>query len=234
VVTAAGHLEHAALRDLIERCFADLPRGDAGVAAAPPAVTPGFVVRRKDIEQSHLCIGMTAYPQAHAERHAMYLLNTILGGSMSSRLFQHIREDRGLAYAVYSSLTNYSDAGVITIYAGCATEKVGEVVDLSLVELRDLCTAAVPDAELRRAKDHLKGSLMLSLESTSSRMSQLARQEIYFGRHFTMDEVLQSIESVTADDLLRVARDLFRDGAQVATIVGPEANVPLTVDRLKL
>jgi len=222
------------VRALVERLFADLPVGQLDVAAAPPAVTPGSVIRRKDIEQSHVCIGMKAYPQAHADRHAMYLLNTILGGSMSSRLFQHIREDRGLAYAVFSSLTNYTDAGVLTIYAGCATEKVGEVVDLSLAELRELCTTIVPAVELQRAKDHLKGSLMLGLEGTSSRMSQLARQEIYFGRHFTMDEMLKSIDSVVAEDLLRVARDLFREGAQVATVVGPESGVELTPDRLKL
>ena len=122
-------------------------------------------------------LGTPAYPQAHDDRHALYVLNTILGGSMSSRLFQHIREERGLAYAVFSNLTTYSDAGVITIYAGCATDKVGEVVDLTLAELRDLRDTPVPADELQRAKDHLKGSLMLSLESTSSRMSQLARQE---------------------------------------------------------
>ena len=153
-------------------------------------MTPGLVVREKDIEQSHVCLGTMAYPQAHADRHAIFVMNTILGGSMSSRLFQHIREDRGLAYSVWSSLITYSDAGALTIYAGCAVDRVHEVIDLTLAELALLRATAVEAEELQRAKDHLKGSLMLSLENTSSRMSQLARQELTFGRQFTLDEIL--------------------------------------------
>ena len=233
VVAAAGHLEHGALRDLVERAFGDLPRGAAAGEDLPPAVTPGVVLRQKDIEQSHLCLGTPAYPQAHGDRHALYVLNTILGGSMSSRLFQHIREERGLAYAVFSNLTTYSDAGVITVYAGCAVEKVNEVVDLTLVELRALREAAVPPDELKRAKDHLKGSLMLSLENTSSRMSQLARQQLYFGRHFSLDELLGGIDSVSADDVQRVATELFRDGAPVGTIVGPRFDIVPTLEQLR-
>ena len=116
---------------------------------------------------------------------------------MSSRLFQNVREKRGLAYAVFSGLSAYRDAGSFTIYAGCANEAVGEVIDLVVEELRGVKQTPVPDAELQRAKDHLKGSLMLSLENTSSRMSHLARQEIYFDRQFGLDETLQGIERVT-------------------------------------
>jgi predicted Zn-dependent peptidase len=233
VVAAAGHLEHSALRDLVERAFGDLPRGAAPAEDLPPAVTPGVVLRQKDIEQSHLCLGTPAYPQAHADRHALYVLNTILGGSMSSRLFQHIREERGLAYAVFSNLTTYSDAGSITVYAGCAVEKVNEVVDLTLDELRGLREVAVPSDELKRAKDHLKGSLMLSLENTSSRMSQLARQQLYFGRHFSLDELLGGIDGVSADDVQRVATELFRDGAPVGTVVGPRFDAVPTLEQLR-
>jgi predicted Zn-dependent peptidase len=234
VVAAAGHLEHAALRDMVERAFTDLPRGQAQPQATPPAVTPGFLARHKEIEQSHLCLGTPAYPQAHEGRHALYVLNTILGGSMSSRLFQHVREERGLAYAVWSSLTNYSDAGAITVYAGCASDKVDEVIDLTLAELRGLRQELVPADELQRAKDHLKGSLMLSLENTSSRMSQLAREELYFGRHFTLDELLAGIDQVGAEDVLQVAAELFRDGASVGTIVGPTPDATLPMERLKV
>ena len=234
VVAAAGHFEHAQMRDLVERAFSDLPRHAGAHATAPPAVTPGVMVRRKDIEQSHLCVGTPAYSQVHDGRHALYVLNTILGGSMSSRLFQHIREERGLAYAVFSNLTTYSDAGMITVYAGCAAEKVDEVIALTLDELRALRDADVEADELRRAKDHLKGSLVLGLESTSSRMSQLARQELYFGRQFTLDEILNSIERVTSDDVRAVARDLFRDGGLAATIVGPEGSSDLDPGRLRI
>jgi predicted Zn-dependent peptidase len=233
VVAAAGHLEHGHVRDLVNRVFEGLPSGALTANEAPPAVTPGLVIRQKDIEQSHLCLGAPAYPQAHTDRHAMYVLNTVLGGSMSSRLFQHIREERGLAYAVFSSLATYSDAGAITVYAGCATERVGEVVDLTLAELRGLRDEPVPPEELQRAKDHLKGSLTLSLENTSSRMSQLARQEMQFGRQFTLDEILAAIEAVSAADVQRVARDVFRDGAPVATVVGPGTQSQLTADQLR-
>jgi predicted Zn-dependent peptidase len=234
VIAAAGHLEHDVFRALVERTFAGLPVGTPMPLTERPAITPGIAVRHKDIEQSHICIGTPGHPQAHPDRHAVYVLNTILGGSMSSRLFQHIREERGLAYAVFSHLTTYTDAGMITVYAGCATEKVDEVVDLTVAELRELRRTPTPADELRRAKDHLKGNLMLSLESTSSRMSHLARQELYFGRHFTLDELLNSIERVTAEDVLRVAGDLFRDGSLVATVVGPKSGSPLSADRLQL
>jgi predicted Zn-dependent peptidase len=180
-----------------------------------------------------LCLGTPAFPHAHPDRHALYVLNTILGGSMSSRLFQHVREERGLAYAVFSNLTMYSDAGAISVYAGCAVEKLNEVIDLTLVELRNLREAEVPPEELQRAKDHLKGSLMLSLENTSSRMSQLARQHIHFGRHFSLDEVLGAIDAVTAGDVRRVAEALFSHGAPVATVVGPRVDGALTMERLR-
>jgi predicted Zn-dependent peptidase len=146
---------------------------------------------------------------------------------MSSRLFQHIREDRGLAYAVFSTLTTYSDAGVISIYAGCASDRVPEVVDLALAELRGLREVPVPADELRRAKDHLKGSLVLNLESTSSRMSNLARQYMFFGRYFTLDELTAAIEAVTTDAVQRVAHELFADQALTTTVVGPADRSPL-------
>jgi predicted Zn-dependent peptidase len=234
VVVAAGHLDHASVRALVERAFAELPAAVPVRPVDPPTVTPGVVSRRKDIEQSHVCVGTPGYPQTHADRHVAYVLNTILGGSMSSRLFQHIREERGLAYAVFSNLSAFTDAGMFTIYAGCAPDKVNEVVGLTLAELRDLTRVPVAADELARARDHLKGSLMLSLESTSSRMSNLARQHIYFGRHFTLDEVLDSIERVTADDVMRVAQDLFRDGSVVATIVGPSADAPVSAEELRV
>ncbi len=181
-----------------------------------------MITRVKELEQSHLCLGTNSYPQSHQDRYVSYILNTVLGGSMSSRLFQNIREKRGLAYSVFSGLSAYRDAGNITIYAGCANEAVGEVIDLCVEELKAI-KRPVQDSELRRAKDHLKGSLMLSLENTSSRMSHLARQEIYFDRHFGLDETLAGVEAVSTADLQRVAADLFSNGSLAATVVGPSA-----------
>ena len=173
-------------------------------------------------------MGTPAYHQAHEDRHAMYVLNTILGGSMSSRLFQHIREDRGLAYSVFSTLTTYSDAGMVTIYAGCANDRVSQVVDLALAELRELRDTAVPADELRRAKDHLKGSLVLNLESSASRMSHLARQYLFFKRYYTLDEMTAAVEAVTAEDVRRVANELFQDDGLAATVVGPASASPVS------
>jgi predicted Zn-dependent peptidase len=157
---------------------------------------------------------------SHEQRFACYVLNTLLGGGMSSRLFQNIRERQGLAYAVFSELNPYRDTGCHSIYAGTSVESARKVVESITREFRQLKEERVSDEELRRAKDHLKGSLMLGLESTSSRMSNLARQEMYFGRFFTMDELLESIESVTAEDVQRIARTFF-DPKQIAlTILG--------------
>jgi predicted Zn-dependent peptidase len=234
IVAAAGNLDHAALRDLVERAFAGLPAGEPVLRSAPPGVTPGLTIREKDIEQAHICLGIPACSQIDEARHATYVMNAILGGSMSSRLFQHIREDRGLAYAVMSGLASFRDTGMLSVYAGCAADKVPEVVDLTLTEMRVMRDAPVPDDELQRAKDHLKGSLMLGLESTSSRMSYMARQEIYFGRHFSLDEVLRDIDLVTAEAVQRVARETFSDAGLAATIVGPRMNAPLTLDRLRM
>ena len=223
VISAAGNLEHGRVRELVERAFGDLDAAGESFTQEAPRVSPQVVTRSKELEQSHICLGTNGYPQRHDDRYVSYILNTVLGGSMSSRLFQNIREKRGLAYSVFSGLSAYRDAGNITIYAGCANEAVGEVVDLCVEELKGLKRTPVAESELRRAKDHLKGSLMLSLENTASRMSHLARQEIYFERHFGLDETLAGVEAVTPDDIRRVAADLFSNGSLAATVVGPAA-----------
>jgi predicted Zn-dependent peptidase len=232
IVSAAGNIQHERVRDLIASAFGGLPPSGATFDDTVPRVVPQVLTRAKELEQSHVCLGTNSYPQNHQDRYVSYIMNTVLGGSMSSRLFQNVREKRGLAYAVFSGLSAYRDAGNITIYAGCANEAVPEVVDLCVEELRGMKQAPVPDAELRRAKDHLKGSLMLSLENTASRMSHLARQEIYFERHFGLDETLAGVERVTAADVTRVASDLFANGSLAATVVGPSprAMTPAQLD----
>ena len=234
VIAAAGNIEHGRLRDLVSGAFAELPgSGSARQDVAPPVDTR-VTTRHKDLEQAHLCVGSEGYPQIHEDRYACYLLNTVLGGSVSSRLFQNIRERHGLAYAVYSGLSAYRDAGMFTIYAGCANERVSDVLDLVASELRTVKRTPVPADELARAKAHLKGSLTLSLESTSSRMSHLARHDIYFGRHLSLDETLEAIERVTAEDLMRVAHTLFRTGRLAVAVVGAlngnRLDQPLSLD----
>jgi predicted Zn-dependent peptidase len=234
IVSAVGNLQHDHLRRLVEERFGHLQASSLPLVEEPPVVVPKVLIRNKELEQSHVCLGASSYAQDHEDRYAAYVLNTLLGGSMSSRLFQNVREKRGLAYAVFSGLSAYRDAGSFTIYAGCANEAVGEVVDVVVEELRTIKQAPVPAAELQRAKDHLKGSLMLSLENTASRMSHIARQEIYFDRQFGLDETLEGIETVTAADLQRVATELFSDGALSATVLGNVNGLQIPRERLDL
>ena len=234
IVSAVGNLEHERVRELVRERFRALkPGGEPGGEQAP-TVVPKVLIRNKELEQSHICLGASSYPQNHDDRYSSYVLNTLLGGSMSSRLFQNVREKRGLAYAVFSGLSAYRDAGSFTVYAGCSNEAVGEVIDLIVEEIRGVKQSPVPDAELQRAKDHLKGSLMLSLENTASRMSHLARQEIYFDRQFGLDETLQGVERVTPGEVQRVAADLFKGGSLAATVLGNVNGLQIPRERLDL
>ena len=234
VITAAGHLDHARLRDLIEEAFDPVKVDPDSLDLQPPLPDPRLVVKDRELEQSHLCLGTYGYPQDHEDRYATYVLNTVLGGSMSSRLFQNVREKRGLAYAVSSGLMSYLDAGVLTVYAGCDPAAVSRVIDLIVSELRTLRRDSVPDSELQRAKDHLKGNLVLGLESTTSRMSQLARSELCFGRQIDLSEHLAAIDGVGADDVQRVAADLFSNGSLGVTVLGPASDGSVSESQLSL
>src|ERR1700719_4103426 len=210
LITAAGNLQHDHLVDLAREHFDSLRVNGHPSPGHPPVPHARLVFRNKtSLEQTHLYLGVPAYPFPHELRFACYALNTVLGGGMSSRLFQNIREKLGLAYAVYSELAMYSDTGCMAIYAGTSVESARQVIDCIVKEFRELKEHLVPEEELRRAKDHLKGSFMLGLESTSSRMGNLARQEMYFKRFFTLDEMIQSIEEVTAEQVQRIAQEFF-------------------------
>ncbi len=210
LITAAGNLKHDRLVELAAKHFEDL-RVNGSLSPDPAPVPHARLVFRNkaSLEQTHLYMGVPAYPFPHELRFACYALNTVLGGGMSSRLFQNIREKQGLAYAVYSELSMYRDTGCMAIYAGTSTEAARKVIESIIAEFRELKETPVPVEELRRAKDHLKGSFMLGLESTSSRMGNLARQEMYFKRFFTLDEMIQSIEEVTAEQVQRIAQEFF-------------------------
>jgi predicted Zn-dependent peptidase len=221
IITAAGNLSHERMVALVREHFEDVAPGEPLGADPVPGTHARIALRnKKALEQVHMCLGVPSYPLPHEERFACYVMNTLLGGGMSSRLFQNIRERQGLAYAVFSELNPYRDTGCLSIYAGTSIESAPKVVQSILKEFRQLKEETVNDEELRRAKDHLKGSLMLSLESTGSRMSNLARQEMYFARFFTLDELVESIELVTAADVQRIAQTFF-DPKQIAlTVLG--------------
>jgi predicted Zn-dependent peptidase len=181
----------------------------------------------KDLEQAHLVLGTCCPSMTSADRYTVHVLNVILGGGMSSRLFQTIREEHGLAYAVYSGVNAYTDAGYLSVYAATSPDQVTDVIKLSIEEFQKLKSEPVSDAELQRAKDQLKVSIMLSLESTSARMSNLARQEIFFGRQFTLDEILERINRVTTADVQRVAEEIFGNDELAITAVGQLGSLDL-------
>jgi predicted Zn-dependent peptidase len=221
LITAAGNLTHDRLVALASQHFESLAPAAPAVEDSVPTTHARISLRnKKALEQVHLCLGVPSYPLPHQQRFACYVLNTLLGGGMSSRLFQNIRERQGLAYAVFSELSPYRDTGCLSIYAGTSLASTRKVVDAVLKEFRDLKEQSVAEEELRRAKDHLKGSLMLGLESTSSRMSNLARQEMYFRQFFSLDELVESIEAVSAGDVRAVAQTFFNPGQIAVTVLG--------------
>ena len=229
LVTAAGHLQHERIAELVGRAFDDSPRGTRLPLGSAPVAFPHLKLRHKpDLEQVHLCIGAPGYPQTHEKRYALLILNTVLGGGMSSRLFQNVREKRGLAYAIFSGLSMFADAGCLSVYAGTSTENTRRLLGLVLEEFAALKTTPLTAEELQRAKDYLKGSLLLSYESTSSRMANLARQEMVFGRHISLDEIAAGIDAVTSDQVQSVAREIFIGERLALTALGPLNGVKIT------
>src|SRR5690242_1605363 len=233
VVCAAGHVDHRQFADLVVEKFQNLKPRSNGYHTAPPKINPRIVMRnKKALEQVQICVGTPAYPLAHPKRYGSYILNTVLGGGMSSRLFQNVRERQGLVYAIYSDLNPYRDTGCLSVYAGTSRTAATKVVESIVSEFRKLKSDIVPADELRRAKDQLKGSLMLSLESSTARMSNLARQEMYFDRFYGLDELIEKIEAVTAEELQTLANTFFQTDNIAVTILGNLNGLKLTREQL--
>jgi predicted Zn-dependent peptidase len=221
LITAAGNLRHKNLLRLAEERFADLKRSKVRSPQRAPRPHAPLIFRNKNsLEQVHVYVGVPSVAMTHESRFAAYILNAILGGGMSSRLFQNIREKQGLAYAVYSELAMYHDAGCMLIYAGTSLRSAGKVIDSVVHELSEVTGHLVTPEELRRAKDHIKGSFVLGLESTSSRMGNLARQELYFKRFFSLDEMLERIERVNAEEVRKLAEQFFDPKKMAVTMLG--------------
>jgi len=180
----------------------------------------------------HICLGVPALPLADRRRFAVSVVNSILGGGMSSRLFQNIREKQGLAYAIFSEMHSYRDAGALSVYAGTSLETAEQLVRSVLDEFRSLKDEPLDAEELRRAKDHLKGATLLALEGSGSRMNSLARYHMYFGRHFTVPELIAMLEAVTAEDVQQIAREFFAPGRVAASVVGNLNGFDLTREHL--
>jgi predicted Zn-dependent peptidase len=233
IITAAGYLNHEKFVEQVRKHFEGMKPRSNGFHSSAPKIASKIVLRnKKSLEQVQICVGVPSYPITHEKRHSSYILNTLLGGGMSSRLFQNIRERQGLAYAIYSDLNPYRDTGCLSVYAGTSRASATKVVESIVSEFRKLKTEAVSADELRRSKDQLKGSLMLSLESSTARMSNLARQEMYFDHFYGLDELIEKIEAVTAEELLELANQFFQTDSVAVTILGNLNGLRLTRDQL--
>lgn len=233
IITAAGYLNHERFVEVVAKHFANMKPMSNGFHSSPPKIVPKIILRnKKSLEQVQICVGVPSYPITHERRHTSYILNTLLGGGMSSRLFQNIRERQGLAYAIYSDLNPYRDTGCMSIYAGTSRASAGKVVESIVSEFRKLKTEMVTPDELRRSKDQLKGSLMLSLESSNARMSNLARQEMYFDHFYGLDELIAKIEAVTAEELQELANQFFETENIAVTVLGNLNGLKLTREQL--
>jgi predicted Zn-dependent peptidase len=233
IITAAGYLNHDSFVEVVAKHFESMKPMSNGFHSSPPKVVPKIILRnKKSLEQVQICVGVPSYPITHERRHTSYILNTLLGGGMSSRLFQNIRERQGLAYAIYSDLNPYRDTGCMSIYAGTSRASAGKVVESIVSEFRKLKAEMVTPDELRRSKDQLKGSLMLSLESSNARMSNLARQEMYFDHFYGLDELIAKIEAVTAEELQELANQFFETDNIAVTVLGNLNGLKLTREQL--
>jgi predicted Zn-dependent peptidase len=217
-IAAAGKVDHDAMVAQCERLFGGIA-GDGKVdTTSPPKVHSVVLNHEKPLEQAHICLGGPGINQANPMRYAGYVLNTALGGGMSSRLFQEVREKRGKVYSIYSFLSSHIDCGYFAIYAGTNPEWVDEVLEITLGELKQVAREGLKAPELERAKSQLKGNLLLGLESTDSRMNRLARNEIYFRRDIPVEELARDIEAVTNDRVTELANTFF-DRAGMALVV---------------
>ena len=223
VFAAAGNVDHDATVALVEHAFA----GYAGVGQTPqperPLLTPATLVKTKDTEQAYIVLGTRGLSVCDERRFALSVLDTILGGGMSSRLFQEVREKRGLAYSVYSFQQGYRDAGLFGVSAGTAPGSVQECVDVIVAELGRMAADGPAAAEIKLAKEHIKGSLTLSLEASSSRMIRLGRSEFNLGRQLLIEEIESAVDAVTHDDVWGLAAELLRPEALGLCVLGPLA-----------
>ncbi|MDR3563564.1 MAG: pitrilysin family protein [Negativicutes bacterium] len=221
VIAAAGNLTHEALEELALKYFGSMQGKKQVRPSVAPKLSPVRTVRNKDTEQVHLCLGTTSVAQDSPDIYVVHILNNILGGGISSRLFQSIREERGLAYSIYSYQSNYSDCGLFTVYAGTRPANVNQVIELVLQNIQQLKTEGVTAAELTKTREQLKGNLLLGLESSSSRMSRIGKMEITLGKYTTLDEVVAKIEKVTVGDLQQMLTGLFTANSLCFTALGP-------------
>jgi len=233
VFSAAGNLEHDQFVDAVAEKFSTLAPGTTEMAFQSAQVSAPIILRNKrSLEQVQICLGVPSPKVTDENRYATLILNTVLGGGMSSRLFQTIREERGMAYSIYSDLSPYSDTGSLCVYAGTSADKTLEMLNLVMAEFSALKETPLAHEELHRAKEQVKGNILLGLESSGSRMSNLARQEMYFHHFFSVEDVLERLDAVTADEVQAMAQKLFVSERIAVTLLGRLDGLKLNRSRL--
>jgi predicted Zn-dependent peptidase len=234
IFAASGNVKLEDVLPFLEQHFPSVDRAPFRREWTEPAPQQHVIVRRKkELEQVHLCLGSRGFPQQLDERYPAALFNAVLGGGMSSRLFQRIREQEGLVYSIASYHNGYLNGGYQAVYAACMPKNLRRVLDLTLEELRKIKTEGATPDELAAAKLHLKGSILLSLESTTSRMSGIARQEYYFGRQFSPDDIIEQIDAVTLEDIHRVAQTIIDASSLSMTLLGNMKDPGITTEFLR-
>lgn len=234
VIAASGNLDHNHLVDILGPAFEKMKSGTGPQKRITPVGCHRLELNYKDLEQTHICISTKGLSVTDPRRFALSVLNIVLGGNMSSRLFQEIREKRGLAYSVYSYASSYIDIGMFGIYTGTDPDSAKTAVELILKEMRNLKNTGIGSIELSDAKEYIKGSILLSTESIDNQMIRLAQNEIHFRKEISLKEVLGKIEKVTEDDILGLAQNLFDKNYLSLTILGPLDNKKTFEDILAL
>lgn len=234
IISAAGKVDHQELVDMLAPLFDVVPAGSARPACASPVYTKRCSKSERELEQLLFCLGTKGLAQNHPGRHDALVLNTLLGGSMSSRLFQEVREKGGHAYSVYSYLASHSDTGAMVISAGTTREKFPEVMDIVLRELKLLKKEPPTEEELSAAREQLKGNILLSLESSDSVMSKLAKNEIYLGGYQPVEQVIAGFSAVTRESILDLCNELFDDSFFTLQLLGNMSEISLDVDDIIL
>jgi len=221
-ISAAGNIEHDHFVNLVGQQFESINAGNSfPVRVTPTGQSKKVTIHSRDLEQIHICMGTKGLSITDPRRYAFSLINTILGGNMSSRLFQQIRENRGLAYSIYSFISSHVDTGMSGVYVGVDPKNAKETIEVILNETLKLKKIPVDSTELRSAKEYTKGNLMLASESIDNQMVRLAQNEIHFGRYIPLQEVVNKIEEVTADDIIDLASTLFDNDQLAITLLGP-------------
>ncbi len=229
IITVAGSLDHNKIYKISNQYFGQFQKSNLKKLKRITPKNNSFInmINKKQLEQVHICIGTTGYPASSEKRYAYYLFNTILGGSMSSRLFQRIREEEGLAYSITSMINSYEDTGLTIIYLATSKENAKKALKLSSEEIIKLKNEYVDEPELERAKEHIKGNILLGLESSSNRMVNLAKQYLYLNKFISINEVIEKLNAVNRDDIKNIANELFKTKYFSCAIIGDTRSLNL-------